>query len=154
MFQLTFIFDGLLALIVLMLAFGHLRVWWSYIIAGELTAMLGLSMIFHYFYMTTDGIGASSWYYLYGIAQCLVLGCLYFSFAKHRFLWLYLVSAGLSLAAGVSITANGSDLFTTIYPWSIAIVDLSKVGFMAAYWYSFVRGRDYSSFNRIHVWQS
>ena len=153
MLPLTFIYDGLLLLTAIILAFRYLKVWWAYIVAGELIAVFGLSMIFHYFYSITDNVSGASWYSLYAMSQGIVLFVLLFSMAKRRFLIIYGMSGLIAVITGI-LVSNGHFSAMGVYPVLIGLADLCKVGFMASYWYFFVRGRDCTGYNRIHIWQA
>lgn len=148
----TFLFDAFIAFAAISLAFGYLRVYWSYIISGELVANLGLSMIFHYFYITGDSITGSNWHYLYAAGQSIVLLALIFSLTKRRFIGLYALSAIVALVTGLLID-NEFNTSLAYYPLVVGAIDICKVGFMASYWNSTVRGGVCGSFKRLSVWQ-
>lgn len=153
MLPITFLFDGVLAFTAIFIALRCIKVWWAYIIAGELTLTIGLSMIFHYVYVTNVSIESHSWYYLYSLTQGIVLLMLLFCLTMLRFLMLYLFSAVVSFSAGVLIS-NGHDSIMDQYSYLIGISDLCKVGLMVDYWLTFVPRRHRTTFNRLHIWQN
>lgn len=121
-------------------------------ISGEMTAMLGLSMIFHYFYIT-DSVVSSNWYYLYAMSQGTVAIALLFCMTNSVFLILYVISAVASLIMAVA-TSYAYPTNLAIYAGIVGLLDLCKVGFMVSYWRHFVNCRCHSRFDRLHIWEN
>ena len=149
----TFILDMCLVFVALFVAFRYLRVWWSYIVSGEMLATLGMAMIWHWRTASGEVVDISNWYFMYAITQSSIILMLLFSLVCRRFLIIYAASALLALTAGV-LAINGNYIQLAYYPATIGALDLAKVGAMVAYWYAFRDYRVPSGFHRLHLWQN
>lgn len=148
--MISLIFDASIALFAGYVALAHLRVYWSYIIAGELVGVFGLSIVFNLFYPSVQLLNASSWDYLYSATQLLTLMALVFAVAPGSAKVIYAIAAILAFFMG----AYGHAGIDLLYQLSCGLFDIAKVFVIAWGWHCAHHYGRGNRFNRLHVWQN
>jgi len=146
------VFDALIVLAAISMIYGGLKVWWAYVITGELMVVFGASMVFHYCLIHGYITDPDTWYFIYANLSATAVLLLTFCLTKPRFILIYVLSGMIALSTGV-LVAYGNDDLIYLYPWAVGILDVAKVVFMAAYWQGVDHLRPNDRMDRVHVCQ-
>ena len=150
--QYAFIADLMFTSVAMWGALHYLRVWWAYIIAGEMATTLGLSVLFGIFGVQELGWEDTGWFFVYSSMQGVALLTLLFSLTRTYFLGTYAVAGICALVLGIMV-GHTHDYMGLGYVAIVVLFGGTKIGLMAFYWRS-VRGVWCDSrYDRLHIWQ-
>lgn len=141
-----FIFDIVIAAITFYIALRYLRVWWTYIISGEMVLSVGLVILIALF--GNEEVPADVWPYMLAITQGGALILLLFCLVRVPLALTYTAASTLALLLGV----YSGDVFYGGLGF-VAFFSVIKAGFVGVYWYGICPKRSHCSFDRLHIWQ-
>lgn len=146
----VFVVNALLSFGALYLALRYVRVWWAYLIIGEMWLGVGLTILVGVFGVSFWDWELRVWFSLYAIVQGVTVILLLFSLAKTDLVVLYASAAVLSLVIGGLEDAE-QRIFG--YIGLVGLLGSAKVCLMVHHWYEFPLRRSHCTFDRIHLWQ-